>query len=148
MKENHHSLILSRAITIFLLALVGVCLIFLPSIMEHYFLYRQMPMKLYAPLLTFCYICAVVAVVALLFFLWLLCRIAAGNIFDRKNVTMLEWLSICCLTICLVTAVAIAWYFPCIIIAFAAGFLFLILRVIRNVFAVAAEIKAENDMTI
>lgn len=148
MKENHRSLILSRAITIFLLALVGACLIFLPSIMEHYFLYRQMPMKLLPPLLIFCYICAVVAVGALLFLLWLLCRIAAGNVFDRRNVALLGWLSTCCLLISIITAVAVAWYFPCIIIAFAAGFLFLILRVVRHVFAAAVELKAENDMTI
>ena len=148
MKENHRSLILSRAITIFLLGLVGACLIFLPSIMEHYFLYRQMPMKLYSPLLIFCYVCGVIALAAVVFLLWLLCRIAAGNIFDRKNVALLGWLSICCFLVCIVTAVAVAWYFPCIIIAFAAGFLFLILRVVRNVFAAAAEIKEENDMTI
>lgn len=148
MKENHRSLILSRAITIFLLVLVGACLIFLPSIMEHYFLYRQMPMKLLPPLLIFCYICAVVALGALLFLLWLLCRIAGGILFDRKNVALLGWLSLCCILISIITAVAAAWYFPCVIIAFAAGFLFLILRVVRNVFAAAAEIKTENDMTI
>ena len=96
----------------------------------------------------FCYICAVVAVGALLFLLWLLCRIAAGNVFDRRNVALLGWLSTCCLLISIITAVAVAWYFPCIIIAFAAGFLFLILRVVRHVFAAAVELKAENDMTI
>ena len=61
---------------------------------------------------------------------------------------LLGWLSLCCILISIITAVAAVWYFPCVIIAFAAGFLFLILRVVRNVFAAAVEIKTENDMTI
>ncbi len=148
MKETHRSLILSRAITIFLLVLLGATLIFLPSIMEHYFAYRQMPAKLYGPLLIFCYLCAVVAVGALIFLLQLLSRIASGTMFDRRNAALLSWLSFCCLLISGITAVAAVWYFPCVILAFAAGFLFLILRVLHHVFAAAVEIKTENDMTI
>lgn len=148
MKGIYRSLLLSRVITILLLLVCVLCLIFLPTLMEHYFAYRQMPAKLYTPLLTLCYPCALVGFVALSFLYALLSRIARQILFDRRNVALLSWLSFFCLLICLITAVAILWYFPCIIISLAAAFLFLILRVLRYVFAIALDIKDENDMTV
>ena len=148
MKKSPHSVTLSRITTVVLLVIVILCFILLPIILRHYFTYRRMPFRLYAPLLTLCYLCALCVSVALLRLLKLLSRIDKGLLFDRENTALLRDLSVCCITISLLTAIGTVWYFPCIIVAIAAAFMFLILRVLQTVFIAAAEIKDENDMTI
>ena len=148
MKKSLRSVTLSRIITIILLTIVILCFLLLPIIMKAYFHYRQMPSDLFTPLLILCYGCALSAIGALTWLWRLLTRIANGNLFDKKNSALLAGLSAYCLIIALLTAIGTAWYFPCIIIAVAAIFLFLIFRVLQSVFIAAADIKDENDMTI
>lgn len=148
MNNSLRSVTLSRIITTLLLAVVILCVLLLPFIMKAYFHYRQMPPALFLPLLILCYGCALAAVVALVGLLQLLTRIAKGILFDRKNSALLLTMAVCCLVIALLTAIGTAWYFPCVIIAVAAVFLCLILRVVQSVFIAATELKDENDMTI
>ena len=81
--------------------------------------------------------------------LWrLLDNIDKGEVFIENNVRILRMLSWRCIFaggICLVSAV---YYLPFIIIAAAAGFVGLLLRIVKNVFARAVEIKQDNDFTI
>ena len=81
--------------------------------------------------------------------LWrLLDNIDKGEVFIENNVRILRMLSWRCIFaggICLVSAV---YYLPFIIIAAAAGFVGLLLRIVKNVFARAVEIKQDNDYTI
>lgn len=69
-------------------------------------------------------------------------------LFIAQNVTLLRMLSWCCFAVALVTLVAGCFYQPFLLICAAAAFMGLILRVVKNVFCSAIEIKAENDMTI
>lgn len=148
MKKSLHSVTLSRITTAVLFVVVILCFILLPFLLRHYFAYRQMPFGLYTPLLTLCYLCALCVAVALLRLLKLLSRIDKGLLFDKENTALLRDLSVCCVAVSLLTAIGTVWYFPCIIVAIAAGFLFLILKVLQTVFIAANEIKDENDMTI
>ena len=94
------------------------------------------------------YTLCVPAVVAL-YGLWrLLDNIDKGEVFINKNVDILRMLSWRCIFaggICFASAV---YYLPFIIIAAAAGFVGLLLRIVKNVFARAVEIKQDNDFTI
>lgn len=148
MKNSLRSVALSRVITIILLAVVILCFLLLPFIMRAYFHYRQMPSNIFTPLLVLCYCCALCAIGVLLKLWVLLSRIGKGIFFDQKNISLLRDLSVFCIAIGALTAIGTVWYFPCIIIAIAAGFLFLILRVLQTVFSAAADLKNENDMTI
>ncbi len=148
MKKSLRSVALSRIITVILLAVVILCFLLLPVIMRAYFHYRQMPSDIFIPLLVLCYCCSLCAIGALLKLWALLSRIFKGILFDVKNTLLLRDLSVFCIIISIITTIGTVWYLPCIIIAVAAGFLFLILRVLQTVFVAACELKDENDMTI
>lgn len=94
------------------------------------------------------YTLCVPAVVAL-YGLWqLLDNIEKDDVFIDKNVEIMRMLSWRCIfagAICFVSAV---YYLPFMIIAAAAGFVGLLLRIVKNVFARAVEIKQDNDYTI
>ncbi len=81
--------------------------------------------------------------------LWrLLDNIEKGDVFIENNVQILRMLSWRCIfagVICLISSV---YYLPFMIIAAAAGFVGLLLRIVKNVFARAVEIKEESDYTI
>lgn len=98
--------------------------------------------------LTSTYTLCVPAIVAL-YGLWqLLDNIEKGDVFIHQNVQIMRMLSWRCIFaggICFVSSV---YYLPFLIIAAAAGFVGLLLRVVKNVFARAVEIKEESDYTI
>ena len=71
-----------------------------------------------------------------------------GIIFDDRNVSLLRLLSWCCVAASLITIVAGHFYLPFFIVGVAAGFFAVILRVIKNVFRAAIDIKTENELTI
>ena len=77
--------------------------------------------------------------------LWqLLQNIRAQLVFDAKNVRLLRQVSWCCVgagAVCL-------YYLPFIAVAIAAGFMALIVRIIKNIFQQAIDMKAELDLTI
>ena len=148
MNNANRSVVASRIITDILLGVVILCICLLPLIMKAYFHYRQMPSDLLIPLLVLCYGCAVCAAGALWWLHRLLTNIAKGQLFNPKNSRLLRDLSTYCLLIGILTVIGSCWYFPCILIAVAAVFLFLIFRVLQSVFAAATQIKNENDMTI
>ena len=65
-----------------------------------------------------------------------------------ENVSAMRGLSWCCVAVCVITGVAGIFYFPFFFVFAASGFFALILRVIKNVFAYAVDVKDENDYTI
>lgn len=94
------------------------------------------------------YTACVPATIALAGLYRLLDNISKGHVFIEKNVQILRMLSWACIFaggICLVSS---SYYLPFLIIAAAAGFVGLLLRVVKNVFARAVEIKEESDYTI
>lgn len=81
--------------------------------------------------------------------LWrMLKRISRGEVFVQENVIALRMISWCCIaagTVYLLSSLYYATYF---FLGLAGAFMGLILRVVKNVFAEAVEIKQENDYTI
>lgn len=94
------------------------------------------------------YTCTVLAFTALFFLNKLLSNISAEKVFIDENVKFIRLLSWCCYLVGIVLAVYSFWAYPFVVIAAAAAFFGLIMRVLKNVFAKAVEIREENDGTI
>lgn len=94
------------------------------------------------------YACAVLAFTALFFLNKLLSNISRGKVFIGENVKLIRILSWCCYLVGIVLAVYSIWVYPFIVIAAAAAFFGLIIRVLKNVFAKAVQIQEENEGTI
>ncbi len=81
--------------------------------------------------------------------LWqLLQNIRAQLVFDAQNVRLLRQVSWCCVGAGAVCLASCLYYLPFIAVAIAAGFMALIVRIIKNIFQQAIDMKAELDLTI
>lgn len=98
--------------------------------------------------LTTVYTSAVPAAVALLELRRMLSNIRRGKVFIQENVSALRRLSWCCFLAGGVYLLSTLYYPTYILLGAAAAFIGLILRVVKNIFAEAVEIKTENDYTI
>ena len=78
----------------------------------------------------------------------LLQNIRAQLVFDAKNVRLLRQVSWCCVGAGAVCLVSCLYYLPFIAVAIAAGFMALIVRIVKNVFEQAIRMKDELDYTI
>lgn len=94
------------------------------------------------------YACSVPAGIALCSLNKVLTNLRKKIIFDGENTKMLRILSWCCVVAGLFSMYAGVHYYPIMIISIGAFFMALIVRVVKNCFEVAVEIKKENDMTI
>ena len=81
--------------------------------------------------------------------LWqLLNNIRMQLVFDLRNVKLLRQVSWCCVGAGAVCLVSCLYYLPFIAVAIAAGFMALIVRIVKNIFQQAIDMKAELDLTI
>ncbi len=94
------------------------------------------------------YACSALAWV-LLFALWrLLWNMQKGVVFDARNVRYLRMTSWCCFGACLVCFASSLYWPPIMLVAIAAGFVGLIVRIVKNVFEQAITMKDELDFTV
>ena len=94
------------------------------------------------------YPCAAFAYVALYSLIRLLLNIKGKEVFVAQNVTYLRRVSWCCFAVSAITLVGSVQYFPFLVVAVAAAFVGLMLRVVKNVMQNAVEIQNENELTI
>ena len=94
------------------------------------------------------YTACVPAVIALAGLWRLLDNIEKGDVFIDNNVQILRMLSWRCIFAGVICLFSSSYYLPFLIIAAAASFVGLLLRIVKNVFARAVEIKQDNDFTI
>ena len=78
----------------------------------------------------------------------LLRNLKNAEVFTSKNVKILRIVSICLLVIALISIAGGFFYLPFFIVAVAAAFLTLIVRIVKNAFAEAVRMKEELDLTI
>lgn len=137
----------SIAVTVILLILVAVAVVMLPRIME---VYSRMCGGIdVTSLMIALYISSVPGVICIISLLKLLFNIRKNEIFVKQNVLLLQILSYCCLFVGIeYIAICYSRYISMIFIGFSAIFIGIILRVIKNVFDKAIEIREENDYTI
>ena len=146
MTRKKLSLYASMALTAFLFVFIIFACIFLPKILEIYSDFRggiectDLMIALYAS--------ALPGLLCTGSLLKLLSNIKKDEIFVRMNVTLLRILSYCCMFVGIEYIVVANKYISMLFFAFAALFIGLILRVIKNVFDKAIELREENDYTI
>lgn len=88
------------------------------------------------------------AVAAMYSLIRLLLNIRAGKTFSHQNVMYLFTISWCCFAVALICFIGGFGYTPFFFLTAAAGFMGMILRVVKNVMQYAYEIQQENDLTI
>ena len=99
-------------------------------------------------ILSIAYSILAVALLADILLFLLLLRIRSNLIFTDASVTLIRGVSWCCFLLGILLG-GLVYYFPIILIAaFAAVFLGLCLRVVKNVMEEATRIKTENDFTV
>lgn len=94
------------------------------------------------------YGCLLPAFVALGALIKMLFAIKREEIFTDANIKRLRVLSWCCFAVALVTVVGGIFYIPLLAISIAAGFMGLILRIVKNVICSAKILREENELTI
>lgn len=148
MLSQNNSVKLSLYITDFIIALFFAAAALLPRFTKWYITYMGRPANVRTVILAVCYICLPFALLALFSLRRLLKNIMRGDTFVADNIKRLNLLFICCAAAAVITFFSGYFYLPFYIISVAAAFFSLILRVIKNVFRSAIEIKSENELTI
>ena len=100
------------------------------------------------PLLITFYVCAAFGFVILFVLNKLIKNIGSEKVFIDENVKLLKILSYCCFAIAVVTLIFARFRILVFVITFAAAFIGLILRVIKNCFTEAIRLREENDFTL
>ncbi len=81
--------------------------------------------------------------------LWqLLANIRRGDVFVDANVAYMRSISWCCAAAAVICLLSAAYYLPFAFVAAAAGFMALIVRIVKNAFQQAIAMKDELDLTI
>ncbi len=142
------SLILSVWTVRILIVALFVAMVALPHLISEYLDYAGRPNSLLAPTLVALYLTAIAAMIVLFSLQRLLYNIRQDEVFVPENVRILRLISWCCFAVALIFALLSIAYLFSLVIAVAALFIALILRVLKNVFSIAVELKAENDYTI
>ncbi len=143
-KSAKLSLYLTDAIAV----IVVLTAVFCPQLVNWYLTVTGKSGILKTVLIASVYSCIPAALVLLFCLRKLLKNIMKNLIFISSNVTLLRVISWCCALVSLITLAAGYFYMPFYFVGVAAGFFTLIIRVIKNVFSAAMEIKSENELTI
>ena len=84
-----------------------------------------------------------------LYRLWRLSgNVSRGEVFVEANVRHMRVISWCCAWAALICLVSAAYYLPFGFVAVAAGFMALIVRIVKNAFQQAIAMKDELDLTV
>lgn len=148
MWNSNKSVVVSSVCTKIVIGLV-ICLdLTAPMVVKGYISYTLKNPGVIIPLLVTIYSCSVPGIVALICLDRLLANIKKKDVFIEKNVRHLRVISWCCFTVSAILFVSGFYYLLFLLIAVAAAFFGLILRVVKNVIEQAVVIKNENDFTI
>ena len=84
-----------------------------------------------------------------LYRLWrLIANVRRGEVFVDANIRHMRVISWCCAAAAVICLLSAAYYLPFIFVAVAAGFMALIVRIVKNAFQQAIAMKDELDLTI
>jgi len=119
-----------------------------PYLVKNYVAYTMKDPGIVTPLLATIYACAVPGLISLFSLDRLLANIKKKDVFIKKNVKHLRVISWCSFAVSAILFVSGFYYLLFLLVAVAAAFFGLILRVVKNVIEQAVVIKDENDFTI
>lgn len=145
--NNSKSVIVSSIVSKVTLVVLVAAAVGMPWIIGWY-VARSDSGDIVVPLYIFAYALVAVGVFADIKLMSLLANIKKSDVFIGQNVTNLRVLSYCCFAVALI-CFAFGFLRPVVfVLSFAAAFMGLILRVVKNVIARAVELREENDGTI
>ncbi len=147
MWDNKKSIILSKLSVVIFMALLVAATVFAPWLVRQTFIYTDMIGWERLFLITV-YTGCVPAALLLISLFRLLQRIGRGEVFIQENVNGLRRISWYCFAGAVISAVSVLYYFPWAMVAVAAAFMGLIVRVVKNVFARAVSLQDDADFTI
>lgn len=130
------------------MVLLAVEAFLLPGQLSWYLKITNQGQEVFVPIAVALYLCVVPALIVLLALNRLLSNLQNDQVFIEQNTRCLRLISWCCFVVGLVFALLGIRYLFALLIAIAAVFVALILRVLKNVFDYAVRIKTENDYTI
>ncbi|MDD4565128.1 MAG: DUF2975 domain-containing protein [Eubacteriales bacterium] len=142
------SVLASSICTKLIIVIVIGFLIAAPCLVKGYVAYAFKNPDIIIPLLVTIYACALPGLISLFSLDRLLANIKAKNVFVEKNVRYLRVISWCSFAVSAILFVFGFYYLLSLLVAIAAAFFGLILRVVKNVIEQAVIIKNENDFTI
>lgn len=148
------SLLLSRILTWITFVIVAVLTFFVPDFSEWYdksFIYDYgffSDFSVKIPMCVILYICEIFAFIALYSLNTLLSNIRRDSVFTEQNTLCLRRISWVCMLAGVAFFVLGLWRFAFMLAGFVAVMFGLIMRVLKNVFEKAVDIKSENDFTI
>jgi hypothetical protein len=148
MWTKSRSLALSRVIIVIFLLLLAAGSAGLPWLLRWYIGYAGKDAMDYMPVMAILWACALPAFIALIHLGKMLKNIAADQVFVKENIRALRVISWCSFAVAAVFICFFFYYILGLIIAILAAFIGLILRVVKNVFEQAVEMKEENDLTV
>ncbi|MDL2324104.1 DUF2975 domain-containing protein [Ruminococcaceae bacterium OttesenSCG-928-A16] len=149
MWSKKRSLLLSKWVTLLFTLLLAVALVAAPYIAQKFIQASANAHQWQFPLfLLSAYSGGAVAATILVLLYCLLYNIGVGQVFIQKNVSYLRGISWLCILGGVIALASAFYYLPWGIVAAAAAFIGLIVRVVKNVIAAAIALKEENDYTI
>ena len=126
-----------------------ICAVFAaPFMVKSYAAYAGKNPHLIGPLLATIYAGTVPGLAALVSLDRLLANLKKKDVFIEKNVKYLRVISWCSFAVSAILFLSGFYYLLFLVVAIAAAFFGLILRVVKNVIEQAVAIKDENDFTI
>ena len=132
----------------FLIAFFAVFAVFLPYILRNFTHFTVGDDTLYSVMIGVIYVSYVPIYTALVALHKLLINIRREILFADCNVAILGCLSWCCLAVGIIYGLFSLLYVWSLFAAILGCFMWLILRVLKNVFEQAVYIKHENDLTV
>jgi hypothetical protein len=147
MWNDRKSIILSRICVISFMVLLVAVAVVAPWVVRLTFSYMVKPGWDKWFLVTI-YAGCIPAALLLLSLYRLLSRIERGDVFIQKNVESLRHISWFCFSGAVISAISALYYAPWLMVAVAAAFMALIVRIVKNCFARAVSLQDDADFTI
>lgn len=149
--NESRSIKLSRALVYAFTAALVLCDVFgwwLVQFICEMLVHRNHGLQGGTVLLACLYLCSVPGYILLHGMHKLLRNLQNGRVFLPVNVALLRRISWCCFAACLICLAATPVWYSLSIVAVAAGFVGLIVRIVKNVFEQAILMKDELDYTV
>ncbi len=148
MKQLQKSLKITKIIVILLAAFFAFFLLTAPLIFNWYCELTENREGVAYVLTAVFYACSPSAAITLIYTFKFLKNLERGEIFTEKTVKYLKVLSYACLSVVPLSIPLCFFFLAGLPIPAAAGFMWLILRIIKSAFEYGTNIKNENDLTV
>lgn len=146
--DKHISATISLILAVLAFLVIVAVAVYIPFWdFEHFFAFRPV-MYPHAVVMILLYLILVPAMVADVSLLLLLGKVRQAAVFSPESVSYIRLISWCCFAEVVLFAFLSACSPLMLVVAFAAAFLGVVLRVVKNVIEEAVDLKAENDYTV